>query len=191
MLKQLQFFALPEAWEPPADLEAALDPHRIQPILACEQIRTGFESLPVVDTLTHSGMGATLFAVAVDRKRVPAQVLRREVARLSDAATALFGVKPNKRERQQIKDGALADLLSRAFAVPPSSASTKSTELPATNSPADLPRAIRSRMMPAIDGEPIASTGSEPSAGRSVRITRSAADSLAVPITSIFSDVSR
>jgi recombination associated protein RdgC len=116
MLKQLQFFALPESWEPPADLEAALDPHRIQPILACESIRTGFEPLPAVDTLTHSGMGATLFAVATDRKRVPAQVVKREVDRRIGIVKR-DGGKLSKGERNQIKDDTLADLLARAFAV--------------------------------------------------------------------------
>jgi recombination associated protein RdgC len=117
MLKQLQFFALPESWEPPADLEAALDPHRIQPILACESIRTGFDALPVVDTLTHTGMGATLFAVATDRKRVPASVLKREVERRIAESIARVGERPGKKVREQIKDDATAYLLSRAFVV--------------------------------------------------------------------------
>ncbi len=118
MLKQLQFFALPESWElADGRLEAALDPHRIQPILACESIRTGFDALPVVDTLTHSGMGATLFAVATDRKRVPASVLKREAERRIAESIARVGERPGKKVREQIKDDATAYLLSRAFAV--------------------------------------------------------------------------
>ena len=114
MLKQLQFFALPESWEPTADLESALDPHRIQPILACESIRTGFDSLPVVDTLTHTGMGATLFGVAADRKRVPAQVVKREIARRTENITRT-GRKLGKKDRDALKDDVLADLMARAF----------------------------------------------------------------------------
>lgn len=61
--------------------------------------------------------GEHLIALNTEKKVLPGAVVKQEVARRANAFTKERGHKPNKRQRKEIKEDAIIDLLPKAFGI--------------------------------------------------------------------------
>ena len=103
-----------------ADLETALDSHRLRPCGPLELATRGFVS-PLGRTqgaLTHTVQGCVLFSAGTEDKLLPAAVVNAELGRRLQARAEELGHPVGGRERRRMKQALFDELLPRAFARP-------------------------------------------------------------------------
>jgi recombination associated protein RdgC len=112
MFKNLSFYRLPEAFTVPTDLDDRLAATPSRPLLSCQEHGAGWT---MVDDARWSAVvnGATLVALEVSRKPIPADAVKRGVKLRIDKWAADHGKPPGKPEREAIKDDVRADLIAR------------------------------------------------------------------------------
>lgn len=112
MFKNLKFFRLPSGLAIPSDLDARLESASSRPLSAVEESGAGWARVdPVRWSATVNG--ATLVALEVSRKPIPADVLKRRVADKVKRLAGELGKWPTKPEREAIKDAERAELIAR------------------------------------------------------------------------------
>ena len=100
-----------------ANVETALDQHRLRPCGPIEMMTRGFVS-PFGrdgDELVHRVGDFTLFTVGGEDKLLPSSVVNDELAHKLASITEKEARRVGPRERKRLKDEVLTDLLPRAF----------------------------------------------------------------------------
>ena len=100
-----------------ADIETALDQHRLRPCGPIEMMTRGFVS-PFgrdSDELVHRVGDFSLFTVGGEDKLLPSSVINDELANKLAEITEKEARRVGARERKRLKDEVLTDLLPRAF----------------------------------------------------------------------------
>ena len=100
-----------------AQVETALDQHRLRPCGPIEMMTRGFVS-PFgrdSDELVHRAGDFTLFTVGGEDKLLPSSVVNDELANKLAEITEKEARRVGARERKRLKDEVLTDLLPRAF----------------------------------------------------------------------------
>lgn len=116
--RNLQIFRLPDGWTvSPGSLEQSLAEHPLRPCAAMQAASRGWAP-PLADSeaLVASVDRHLLIALGIEKKLLPASVVRDEVAERVRRFTEERGFPPGRRTRQQFKDEAISGLLPRAFA---------------------------------------------------------------------------
>lgn len=115
--KNLSLFRLPEDFALPENLDDKLAEHVLTPIGKVELSARGFVPVLGGDAvgLTHNLSGATLMCLGSEDKILPAGVIRDEVNKRVAALQENSGRNLGKRQREQIKDEVIGELVGRAF----------------------------------------------------------------------------
>lgn len=119
MFKQLTIFRLPEGFAIPqaADIEAALDPKRYEPIGLRQEKSVGFfpPRGSEHDALVEVIGGHYIMRLNIETKSVPSRAIKEEVGKRCKGIEFHTGRKPDKKERRELSDEVLLDLLPAAF----------------------------------------------------------------------------
>jgi recombination associated protein RdgC len=115
VFKNLSFYRLPEAFTVPPDLDDRLSFNPSRPLLSCQEHGAGWT---MVDDARWSATvnGATLVALEVSRKSIPADAVRRECKAREAREAKWASERPQsltKSVREAIKDAVRADLVAR------------------------------------------------------------------------------
>ncbi|MBP6902598.1 MAG: recombination-associated protein RdgC [Burkholderiaceae bacterium] len=118
MFKNLLIYRIAPDWAAElSDLEAALDKRRFAECGATQPRSAGWIS-PRGDAhglLVEAVAGHWLLTLMVESKLVPGSVIKRQVDALAAKIEQDTGRKPGRKQRQELKDQALLDLLPMAF----------------------------------------------------------------------------
>ena len=121
MFKNLIVFRIPADWVPPplATLDAALAGSTFVPCSASQPMSLGWvpprgqPHAPLVESV--DGGRHWLLRLMVERKMLPASVVKRRVEEMAAQIEQAEGRKPGKKERGELKDQATLELLPMAF----------------------------------------------------------------------------
>lgn len=116
MIKSATFYRITQL--PPADFSIleSLESHTFAPCGPTQQISTGF--IPPRgpgEALCECLNGQLIFKVATETRKVPTDIIEDAVAVRCQQIEAATGRKPGKKEKREIKEEALLDLLPKAF----------------------------------------------------------------------------
>lgn len=102
------------------EFSAGLDKEILKPIGPLEPSRTGFISPfgPDSDVLLHEASDCVLLELGGRNRVLPASVVKEAMEIKVKDVMARTGRKPGKKQREQIKDEVLLDLMPRAFVKP-------------------------------------------------------------------------
>ena len=100
-----------------AELEEALQRKAFAPLLASQLLRTGFVSAigKHGKSLTHSASGNALMCMREESKILPSPYIKNLVNERIDLLKTEHGRKATKKEREQLKEDVIAELLPQAF----------------------------------------------------------------------------
>jgi recombination associated protein RdgC len=118
MFKNLMLYRLGADWSATvAQIEAALDGARFTECGLTQPRAMGWVSPRGEDhgVLVEAVAGQWLLQLMVEQKVVPGSVVKRQVDALADKVEKQTGRKPGKKQRNELKDLALLDLLPMAF----------------------------------------------------------------------------
>lgn len=118
MLKNMLVYRIAPGWVPDlAALDAGLAKQRYAPCTATQPVSIGWVE-PRGDAhapLVESIGGQWLMKLQVEKKLLPASVVKRKIEERAKAIEAATGRKPGKRETKDLKDEAVLELLPMAF----------------------------------------------------------------------------
>lgn len=114
--KNLQIFVSGNRWQlAPADFEAALAEHPLQPVSGLQWRSEGWVSPRGDAQLVFSQDRQMLFAYAEEKKVLPSTVIRDETAARAQSFEQVKGFAPSKRHVRELKEQVTNELLPRAF----------------------------------------------------------------------------
>lgn len=116
MIKNATFYTIFSV--PPVDFDvmSALEPARFEPCGPTQPVSTGFvpprgEGEPLCECLNNQ----MIFKIMTETKTVPAEIMERCLAAACHVREQQTGRKPGKKEKREIKEELLLDLLPKAF----------------------------------------------------------------------------
>ncbi len=118
MFKNLIVYRLAKDWACTADaLQDALEAERFAPCGATQPVSAGWvpprgePGAPLLENID----GHWLLSLCIEKRLLPSSVVRERVAKMADAIELETGRRPGKKQRRDLKEQAVIELLPRAF----------------------------------------------------------------------------